>query len=82
MGFNSAFKRLNCPVITPLSFFMRTHIKITVYQSRVTEIADLKRLIMDSAMTVLAALLHRTWKELVYVPHIVRPKKGAHTETS
>ena len=73
---------INSSGITPMGFFMRSHIKITVYQSRVTEIALLKRRIAESTMTVHAAMFHRTWKELVYVLHIVRPTKGAHTETS
>jgi hypothetical protein len=70
----------NFPGITPLGFFMRSHVKSNVYQSRVTEIDDLKRRIKDSIMTVHADILLRTWKELAYGLHIIRPTKGAHTE--
>lgn len=70
------------PGITSLGFFMRNHVKSTVYQSQVTEIDDLKRRIMDSITTVHADMLLRTWQELEYRLDIVRATKGAHIEVS
>jgi hypothetical protein len=61
---------------------MRIHVKSTVYQSRVTEIDDLKRRITYSIMTVHANLLLRPWQELAYIMHIIRPIKDVHTEVS
>jgi hypothetical protein len=75
-------RSLNPPGITPLGFFMRSHVKSTVYPSRVTEIDDLKRRITDSIMTVHADMLLRTWQELAYGLHFLRPTKGVHTEVS
>ncbi|MCQ7131119.1 DUF4817 domain-containing protein [Salmonella enterica] len=68
------------PDITPLDFFLWGYLKDRVYHTKVRDIDDLKRRIVEVVATINARHLERTWTEIEYRLDVLRATNGAHIE--
>jgi hypothetical protein len=64
----------------PFRFISMGYIKDLVYQTKVQDVAELRRRITAACETVTPVMLQNTWREVEYRLDICRPTKGAHVE--
>ena len=68
------------PDITPCDFFLWGFVKDVVYNTQVTDLADLKARIVAAIQQIDVEMLERTWQNLEYRLDVLRITNGAHIE--
>ena len=68
------------PDITPSDFFLWGYVKDIVYRTKVRDVNDLQKRIIQALDTIIVDMPARTWLETEYRLDILRATDGAHVE--